>query len=41
MGVICGRGGGVHTNSFAMIMFLFVLGVAVYMHLARCRLFVG
>ena len=33
-------GGGVHTNSFAMIMFCVFVG-AVYMHLARCILFMG
>ena len=39
--MICGGGGGgggIHTNSFAMIMFCVFVG-AVYMHLARCRLF--
>ena len=36
-----GGGGGVHTNLFAMIMFFFVFLGAVYMHLARCRLFMG
>ena len=45
VGVICSGGGGggeggVHTNSFAMIMFCVFVG-AVYMHLARCRLFMG
>ena len=40
--MICGRGGGgVHTNSFAMIMFLCVFVGAVNIHLARCRLFMG
>ena len=34
------RGGGVHTKSFAMIMFCVFVG-AVYMHLARCKLFMG
>ena len=44
--MICGRGGGgrgeggVHTNSFAMIMFCVFVG-AVNMHLARCKLFMG
>ena len=39
--MICGGGGGgVHANSFAMIMFCVFVGV-VYMHLARCRLFMG
>ena len=32
--------GEVQTNSFAMIMFFVFVG-AVYMHLARCRLFMG
>ena len=35
MGVICGGGRGVHTNSFTMIFCVFV--GAVYRHLARCR----
>ena len=36
-----GEGEGViHTNSFAMIMLCVFVG-AVYMHLARCRLFMG
>ena len=38
MTAACG-GGGVHTNSFAMIMFLCVCGGSL--HLARCRLFMG
>ena len=42
--MICGGGGlgevGVHTNSLAMIMFCVNVG-AVYMHQARCRLFMG
>ena len=41
--MICGGGGGggeIHANSFAMIMFCVFVG-AVYMHLARCRLFMG
>ena len=40
VGVICGQGGEIHTNSFAMIMFCVFVG-AVYMHLAHCRLFMG
>ena len=39
MEVICGVGGGVHTNSFTMIFCVFV--GAVNMHLALCRLFMG
>ena len=33
-----GGGGGRNTNSYAMIMFCVRVG-AIYIHLARCRLF--
>ena len=47
MVVFCGGGGGggggkggVHMNSFTTIFCVCFFG-AVYMHLARCRLFIG
>ena len=40
MGVICGRGGGGGTHELVHNDLLCVWG-AVYMHLNRCRLFMG